>query len=70
MIVTNIEHFRDPFILVENNTYYVYGTAVVKDDWENTKWACYKNTDGKLDGEWKPLEKQLYVSLNNRIVSM
>lgn len=36
-------NIRDPFILVENGCYYMYGT----------NWVCYKNDSGKLDGEWK-----------------
>lgn len=61
MIETNIEYLRDPFVLKEGNTYYVYGTGVTKGDWDNTIWACYKNDSGKLDGEWKITEKSVYV---------
>lgn len=43
MIVSKIPKLRDPFVLVENGTYYVYGTG----------WVCYK---GKaLDGEFELL---------------
>ncbi len=42
IIETNIEQLRDPFILVEDDAYYAYGS----------EWKCYKNTSGKLDGEW------------------
>ena len=45
MIVSSIKQLRDPCILVENGVYYAYGTG----------WVCYKNTSGKLDGEWKSL---------------
>ena len=45
MITSNIPVLRDPFVLVENGVYYAYGTG----------WVCYKNTDGCLDGDWKPL---------------
>ena len=52
MIKTNIEFLRDPFTIERDGTYYVYGTGVDNDDWDNTVWTCYKNTSGRLDGEW------------------
>lgn len=58
MIITNIRNLRDPFILLEDGVYYAYGTGVV-DDWENTRWTCYKNTSGRLDGEWVKLDKEI-----------
>lgn len=55
MIVSSVEGLRDPFVLVEGNTYYLYGTGVSQNaDWDNTAWACYVNESGRLDGEWKP----------------
>lgn len=60
MIITGIESLRDPFVLAENGVYYAYGTGVSRGDWEGTIWACYKNTSGKLDGEWKMTEKLVY----------
>lgn len=52
IIETNIKTLRDPFVLAENGTYYMYGTQCTS-DWEyGTEWACYKNTSGCLDGEW------------------
>lgn len=56
MIKTNIESLRDPFMVVEDDAYYIYGTGVTDGDWSNTKWDCYKNTSGRLDGEWKKLD--------------
>lgn len=64
MIITNIEHLRDPFVLVENGCYYVYGTGVQKNEcsnWDNTGWACYKNDSGSLDGTWKKTERPVYL---------
>lgn len=61
MIVTNIEQLRDPFVLVDNGIYYIYGTGVNGEDWDNTKWVCYKNISGRLDGEWKKVEKEIAV---------
>lgn len=45
MIISKIEQLRDPFIVVENGTYYAYGTG----------WVCYKNTSGSLAGDWECL---------------
>jgi GH43 family beta-xylosidase len=61
MIKTNIENLRDPFVLVEPDGYYVYGTGVVNKDWNNTIWACYKNTGDSLDGEWVMTDELVYV---------
>ncbi|MBQ4136867.1 MAG: family 43 glycosylhydrolase [Clostridia bacterium] len=62
MIETNIKKLRDPFILVEDGVYYAYGTGVGADnDWKNTIYACYKNTSGRLDGEWVRIENEIYV---------
>lgn len=52
IIETNIEKLRDPFVMAENVTYYMYGTQATS-DWDyGTDWVCYKNTSGHLDGEW------------------
>lgn len=56
IIETNAEKLRDPFVLAENGTYYMYGTQVTS-DWDyGTDWACYKNISGRLDGEWVKVE--------------
>ncbi len=46
IIETNVPYARDPFVLLDNGVYYMYVTG----------WKCYKNTSGRLDGEWKELE--------------
>lgn len=46
MIISNIKRLRDPFMLVDNGVYYLYGSG----------WVCYKNTDGKLSGNWQKVE--------------
>ena len=51
MIVSKIESLRDPCVLLENGTYYVYGTG----------WVGYKNTSGKLDGEWTSMNNIVNV---------
>ena len=50
MIVTNVEGLRDPFMLVDDGVYYLYGTGVLNKDWDNTTWDCYVNDSGSLSG--------------------
>lgn len=40
-----IDRLRDPFVLVHNGKYYVYGTG----------WNCYKSVMGRLDGSFMKL---------------
>lgn len=61
MIKTNIQYMRDPFILRVGDVYYAYGTGVENDDWDNTKWICYKNTTGDLEGTWERLQGDVAV---------
>ena len=60
MIVTNVEGLRDPFMLVDDGVYFLYGTGVLNKDWDNTTWDCYVNDSGSLSGEWKKTEKLVY----------
>ena len=60
MKITNVYSLRDPFMLVDNGVYYLYGTGVDGSDWDNTIWACYVNDSGSLDGEWKKTEHLVY----------
>ena len=60
MIITPIEGLRDPFLLLDNGIYYLYGTGVSGRDWDNTTWACYVNRSGKLNGTWEKTEKVVY----------
>lgn len=60
MIITNVEGLRDPFVLVVDGVYYLYGTAVGS-DWDDTQWGCYVNDSGRLDGEWKRTPQPVYV---------
>ncbi len=53
-IVSSISGLRDPFVLPEDGVYYVYGTG----------WSCYKNTSGKLDGEWEKLDRVVHTPPN------
>ncbi|MBR4662050.1 MAG: S-layer homology domain-containing protein [Clostridia bacterium] len=43
IIESDISQLRDPFVLIENGVYYVYGTG----------WRMYKNTSGDLAGPWE-----------------
>jgi len=47
VITTLIDTLRDPSVLYEDGTYYVYGTG----------WVGYMNNTGKLDGFWLPLDR-------------
>ncbi len=60
MIITNLEGLRDPFMLLDNGTYYLYGTGVSGRDWDNSTWDCYVNSSGSLQGPWKKTEKPVY----------
>ena len=50
MIVTNV-NLRDPCVVLDNGVYYVYGTG----------WGAYKNTSGKLDGDWEYIGRVVTV---------
>ncbi|MBE6667759.1 MAG: hypothetical protein E7607_05580 [Ruminococcaceae bacterium] len=45
VIVSSIGRLRDPSILLVDGIYYAYGT----------RWHCFKNTGGRLDGKWEDL---------------
>lgn len=60
MIETSIEGLRDPFILVDNGVYYLYGTGAYGRDWDNTCWDCYVNDTGSLRGQWKHVQQRIY----------
>ncbi|MBE7056427.1 MAG: glycoside hydrolase [Ruminococcaceae bacterium] len=59
MIITDIRGVRDPFVLLENGIYYLYGTEVGM-NWSDTVWACYINDSGDLAGPWKKTESLVY----------
>lgn len=62
MIETGIFKLRDPFVLVENGSYYVYGTDVSEGGWIDSTWCCYKGS--ALDGKWEKLD-MIYVRPEN-----
>ena len=63
MIITNINQLRDPFLLMANGAYYMYGTGVGPgNDWDNTNWICFKNDSGRLDGDWRRIEGDICVA--------
>ena len=43
MIESDMDRLRDPCIVIVDGVYYAYGT----------EWVCYKNTSGRLDGNWE-----------------
>lgn len=67
IIKTTVERIRDPFMLVENGVYYLYGTGNTKGNWNDTIWACLKNETGKLDGKWEQTENIVYTKPQNAI---
>ena len=59
MIKTEIRSLRDPFVILEGDAYYAYGTGVVG-GWDNSTYDCYKSTDG-LCGEWKKISLEYEI---------
>lgn len=49
IIESNVPRLRDPFVLAENGTYYMYGTG----------WVCYKST-GDLT-KWEKVENRIVI---------
>ena len=70
MIVSNVVNLRDPYVLVADGVYYLYGTVAYGEDWEDTQWGCYVNDSGRLDGEWKKSEKPLYVKPEDAVKNL
>jgi len=61
MIKTGVKGLRDPFILLHEGVYYMYGTGTDTDGgWSDTEWACYVNDSGSLTGEWKKTDGLIY----------
>lgn len=58
MIKTGIRSFRDPFVLVTDGAYYLYGTDVLH-GWDDCTWGCYKNC-GELSGKWEKVPSPIY----------
>lgn len=61
MLITNVEGLRDPFILLDNGVYYLYGTGVEGGNWDDTVWDCYINDSGSLQGQWVKTKAPVYV---------
>ena len=45
IVNVDIEHLRDPYVLLDDGVYYMYGTG----------GQCYKNTSRSLSGTWQSL---------------
>ena len=54
IVKTGIRSLRDPFVLVEDRVYYVYGTGVDR-GWVDSTYDCYKCDDISL-GKWEKVE--------------
>ncbi len=50
-INSGIKKLRDPFMLIEDGVFYLYGS----------QWLCHKNTTGKLDSGWDEGKKIVEV---------
>ena len=65
MIETRIFKIRDPFVIKEENCYYLYGTDVSAGGWENTAWGCYKSEGMDLAGKWEKTKNLVYIRPEN-----
>ena len=59
MIKTGLKSLRDPFVLVTEEAYYLYGTDVGDGGWNNSVLACYKSTEGLSSG-WHKTDELVY----------
>lgn len=62
MIKTDIYGLRDPFVLVCDGGYYVFGSGV-EHGWDNSTYDCYKSTDG-LCGKWEKVALDYEIPKN------
>lgn len=58
VIKTGIRSLRDPFVLLAEGVYYLYGSDVLR-GWDDCVWGCYKNC-GELSDEWTPVAEPIY----------
>lgn len=65
MIETGIFKLRDPFVLVGDDCYYLYGTDVSAGGWDNTVWGCYKSDGKNLSGKWEKTKNLVYIRPEN-----
>lgn len=59
MIKTGIRSIRDPFVLVTDEAYYLYGSEA-SNGWEQCGYACYKNVGDLASGEWQRITPDIY----------
>lgn len=62
MIKTGIRGIRDPFVVRDGGTYYIYGTGVAG-GWDNSTYDCYKSVDG-LSGAWEKITLEYEIPKN------
>ena len=65
VIRSGIKSIRDPFVLVTEDAYYLYGSDVAG-GWEKCGYACYKNT-GELSGVWERVEPAVYEAPSDAV---
>lgn len=58
IIKTGIRSLRDPFVVVADGTYYLYGSDVLT-GWNDCAWGCYKNS-GELSEKWEKVPSPIY----------
>ena len=65
MIETGVFKLRDPFVVMGDDCYYLYGTDVSQSGWEDTSWACYRSDGKSLSGKWEKLKTPVYTRPKN-----
>ena len=66
IIKTGIKSLRDPFVLVTDEAYYLYGSEV-SGGWVQCGYACFKNTGELSSGGWKKVEPGIYERPKNAL---
>jgi GH43 family beta-xylosidase len=65
MIETGVFKLRDPFVVMGDDCYYLYGTDVSMSGWDETSWACYRSLGKNLSGKWEKLKNPVYTRPQN-----
>ena len=65
MIETGVFKLRDPFVVVGEECYYLYGTDVSAGNWVGTTWGCYKSDGKDLSGKWEKTKDLVYIRPEN-----
>ena len=65
MLETGVFKLRDPFVVVGESCYYLYGTDVSAGNWVGTTWGCYKSEGKSLSGKWEKTKNLVYIRPEN-----